>query len=289
MTRRDRISGRMVDLDWLSGRYDAFLIDQFGVLHDGIAAYPGAVEALDRLKRRGRRIALLSNSGKRTSANEDRLVRLGFSRGSWDLMMTSGEVAWRILAGQADAPRLRRGTRCLYFSRDGDTTAIEGLDLDLVEDAGRAELVLITGSRGDTWTLDDYREWLAPAAAAGAACICTNPDRIMLTASGPAFGAGRIGELYQELGGTVRWIGKPHGDIYALTLGALDAPSRSNVVCLGDSVEHDIAGARGAGLDSVLVRSGICAGLNEAALEQVFDDFGVVPDLILARFAPPEA
>ncbi|TGQ96366.1 TIGR01459 family HAD-type hydrolase, partial [Mesorhizobium sp. M1C.F.Ca.ET.204.01.1.1] len=79
----------------LAERYGVFLLDQFGVLHDGQAPYPGAVEALSTLKRAGKTVVLISNSGKRARPNEDRLLKLGFEVGSWDHFVSSGEVAWR--------------------------------------------------------------------------------------------------------------------------------------------------------------------------------------------------
>ncbi|TIV49328.1 MAG: TIGR01459 family HAD-type hydrolase, partial [Mesorhizobium sp.] len=102
----------------LAERYDVFLLDQFGVLHDGQQPYPGAVEALSALKRAGKMVALISNSGKRAEPNERRLLKLGFEAGSWDHFVSSGEVAWRIFKDMAREGTLRSGTRCLLISRD---------------------------------------------------------------------------------------------------------------------------------------------------------------------------
>lgn len=272
------------DLAELAERYDHFFVDQFGVLHEGSAAYPGAIEALSKLKASGKSVVLLSNSGKRSAPNEERLAGLGFARGSWDIFLSSGEVAWRRFAGLADQPGLDAGTRCLLIARDGDRSAVEGLAIELVDDAARAEVILLAASEGDRFDLDHYRRLLAPAATAGVPCLCTNPDRIMLTKSGPRFGAGRIAELYEELGGTVEWIGKPHPAIYEAALERLGDPPRQRVVGIGDSVEHDIAGAAGAGLSSALVRSGILAGMSGPELDEMFARHGARPDFILPGF-----
>jgi HAD superfamily hydrolase (TIGR01459 family) len=265
--------------------FDVFLLDQFGVLHDGQKPYPGAVEALLRLKEAGKRVALLSNSGKRAGPNEERLRRLGFPDGLWDVFLSSGELAWRVFSGFEGEPALQAGMRCLLIARDGDPSAVDGLDMALVEDGASAKLVLISASEGDRFPLEHYSDLLAPAARAGAPAVCTNPDKVMLTASGPRFGAGRIAELYEELGGTVRWIGKPHLDIYRAALAHLGDPAPNTVLCIGDSVEHDIAGARGAGLAAALVRSGIHADLEGDGLEAEFFRHRARPDFILTRFA----
>jgi HAD superfamily hydrolase (TIGR01459 family) len=272
------------DLRDLASHYDHFLVDQFGVLHDGSSAYPGAIDALSKLKAAGKTVVLLSNSGKRSAPNEARLLGFGFEPGSWDHFLSSGEVAWRRFAGRPGKPGLAQGMRCLLIARDGDRTAIEGLDLELIEDAAQAEIILLAASEGDRFDLAHYRDLLAPAAAAGVPCICTNPDRIMLTKSGPHFGAGRIAELYEELGGHVDWIGKPYRAIYDAALDALGNPPREKVIGIGDSIEHDIAGARGAGLSAALVRSGILAELSERELDELFSRHDSVPDFILPAF-----
>lgn len=272
------------DVADLAGLFDHFIVDQFGVLHDGSAPYPGAIEALSELKAAGKSVVLLSNSGKRSAPNEERLVGLGFQRGSWDMFLSSGEVAWRRFAGSTGDPGLAPGSRCLLVARDGDRSAVDGLDIKLVEDAAQADIILLSASEGDRFDLDHYRRLLAPAAAAGVPCLCTNPDRIMLTKSGPRFGAGRIAELYEELGGPVEWTGKPYPAIYAAALDSLRNPPNDRVVSIGDSVEHDIAGAAGADLSSALVRSGILAGMSGQELEALFARHGSQPDFILPGF-----
>ena len=97
--------------------------------------------------------------------------------------------------------------------------------------ASEADLVIIAGSQADKVSLDDYRTMLAPAARRGAPCLCTNPDKLMLTASGNAPGAGRIAEIYEELGGAVTWVGKPFPEIYraAAELAASSEPARRSL------------------------------------------------------------
>lgn len=110
---------------------------------------------------------------------------------------------------------------------------------------------------------------------------------IMLTPLGPRFGAGRIAALYAELGGAVEWIGKPYPAIYEAALRLAGQPDKAAVVAIGDSVEHDIAGARNAGIGAALVRSGILAELDAAGLEALYREHGARPDHLLPGFALP--
>jgi HAD superfamily hydrolase (TIGR01459 family) len=266
----------------LAQRFDIFVLDQFGVLHDGSTPYPGAVEALLELKAAGKRILLLSNSGKRSAPNEARLAMLGFQPGSWDHFLSSGETAWLSLQRSL---RDRAGLRCLLISRDGDRSAIEGLPVTLTQSSMDADIVLLSASEGDRYDLDHYRRLLAPAAARGVECLCTNPDKVMLTAAGHRFGAGRIADLYAEMGGPVMWIGKPFAEIYAAALTMLGNPDPADVVCVGDSIEHDIAGGQGAGLATALVTTGILEQASDAERAKLFAGHGATPDFLLRTFA----
>lgn len=274
----------VLDLAQLRDVHDVFLVDQFGVLHDGETAYPGAINAVSELKASGATIVLLSNSGTRAAPNEARLARLGFDPGRWDLFLSSGELAWRIFADGAGERSLRPGTKCLLFSRRGERSAVADLPIEVVDRADEAEIVLLTGSDGDRVELGWYRERLKPAALRGLPCICTNPDKIMLTRNGAGFGAGRIADLYVELGGSVTWIGKPYPEIYSAALSSLGSPGKARVVGIGDSIEHDIAGAKGSGLSAALVRSGVLASAAPEDLEALYLRHGERPDYILPAF-----
>ncbi len=272
------------DLRDLAARFDVFFVDQFGVLHDGSAPYPGAVAALTALKAAGKKIVLVSNSGKRASQNEKRLLGLGFEAGTWDSFLSSGEVAWRKFAGELGGERLAAGTRCLLLSRGKDYSAVDGLDLELVEDGARAEVVLLSGSEGDTRPMEYYRALLAPAARAGVSLICTNPDKIMLTEAGLKYGAGAIADLYEEMGGKAERIGKPFPSIYEAAMRVLGDPPKERIVGIGDSIEHDIAGGRGAGLSTALVTTGILDTATAAERQQLYAEHGATPDFLLRAF-----
>lgn len=262
-------------------RYDAFLIDQFGVLRDGRGPYPRAAGTLAALKAAGKRNIVLSNSGKRSRENSVRLAELGFDSVTWDWFLTSGETAFRIMQAEAGSGASRK---CLLISRDNDTSPLDGLAIERTEHAEDADIVLIAASEGDVHAISYYQELLGPAARRRLPCLCTNPDKIMLTRSGTAFGAGRIAELYEQLGGTVRWIGKPFPDIYVQARQFLGDIAPARICAIGDSVEHDIAGAAAAGFASVLVTTGILAQASAEDRAMLFQAHDAVPDFILPEF-----
>jgi HAD superfamily hydrolase (TIGR01459 family) len=267
----------------LTDRYDVFFVDQFGVLRDDDGAYPGANAALLHLKALGKTIVILSNSGRSGAYNGDRLVKLGFDRSGFDHFLTSGDVAHNILAEETAG---KAGiTRCLTISSGGDRNLAERLGFESVEDAALADIVIISGSEAERIPLSAYRDRLRPAAERGIPCYCTNPDRHKLVkGGGTAPGAGSIALAYEALGGPVRWFGKPHPAIYRQAQSLLDNMEADRIVCVGDSIEHDIAGAAGAGLASCLVRTGILASTPESALAPICETHGARPDFVMARF-----
>jgi HAD superfamily hydrolase (TIGR01459 family) len=268
---------------------DAFLLDQFGTLHDGARLYPGVADGMAALRAAGKRVLILSNSGKRSGPNISRLSRIGLQPASYDGFLSSGEVAWQLLAERTH-PALATARRCLVLSRGVEAEALAGLDLDQTEDAATADLVLLLGSDADRIGLDAYRDRLGPAAQRGIPCLCGNPDRSMVLADGGvAPAAGRIAELYAEMGGPVIWIGKPGAAIYeaAFTMlqpmlgGLVDRP---RVWAVGDSIEHDVAGAAAHGCRTLLVLTGLMAGRSEAALAAEIARWRVAPDAIMSAF-----
>ncbi len=268
-------------LEILANAHDAFLVDQFGVLLDGSAAYPGAAAALAFLAATGKPVILLSNSGKRSDPNAARLERLGFRRESYRLVLSSGEAAWRHLSHRAFPP----GTKVWLHARDSDTTAVDGLGLTTTDDPSQAALLVLAGSQADRLTLDDYSTLLRPVAGK-VPMLCSNPDIQMLTPQGLRPGAGRIAQLFVELGGTVDLIGKPYPLIYHEARRLLPGIAPDRILCIGDSPAHDIAGGHRVGFTTCLVRTGLHAATPDADLAALcLAEAGALPDHILPRFA----
>jgi HAD superfamily hydrolase (TIGR01459 family) len=265
----------------IASSFDAVFFDQYGVLHDGRNPYPGAADALAALKSRGVKIVVLSNSGRSGAANAERMTTLGFERERYDLIVTSGDVARTLLKRGCFPALLTPGARCFFVSRGRDDEIASALGVVRVANSEGADLVIIAGSRADKVSLDDYRAALASAARRGTPCMCTNPDKVMLTASGNAPGAGRIAEIYEELGGVVTWIGKPFPEIYRAAAELSRVENPRNVLCVGDSVEHDIAGANRFGAFAALVRTGILSGLSDKELAAEIGRHGALPDYVI--------
>jgi HAD superfamily hydrolase (TIGR01459 family) len=267
-----------IDLAGLSDRYEVFFIDQFGVLRDDEKAYDGAVEALEILKKTGKTIVILSNSGRSGEHNVKRLAPLGFASSSFDHFVTSGDVAYAILSGSATSGK------CFTISSGGDTDLADRLGMSSVGSSAEADIVIISGSEAERIAMDDYREMLRPAAENHRPCFCTNPDLLKLSKGTVAPGAGAIADLYEELGGSVTRIGKPFPGIYEYALQLCGITDKTTVICIGDSIDHDIAGAQNAGLHSVLVETGILSDQSADERRALMAEIDVWPTFTMRQF-----
>jgi HAD superfamily hydrolase (TIGR01459 family) len=268
-----------VTLAALMNRYDVFFVDQFGVLRDDQDAYDGAPAALATIKNANKTVVVLSNSGRSGKFNSDRLVALGFAPDTFDHFVTSGDVAYELLSASTSA--IAPGGKCFTISSGNDQNLADRLGLVSVDRGDDADVVIISGSEAEIISMDAYLEMLIPAASRQLPCYCTNPDIHKLSNGSIAPGAGSIARIYEKLGGTVVWLGKPHREIYDYALSLIGNPDRRRVVCIGDSVEHDILGAGGADLDSVLVRTGLMTAKSDTEVATIIASTGARPTFIM--------
>ncbi|WP_299958622.1 TIGR01459 family HAD-type hydrolase [uncultured Roseobacter sp.] len=270
-------------LEHLFDQYDAFLIDQFGVLMSGSGPYPRADAALAALAARGKPVVVLSNSGKRSAPNCARLVRNGFDRAHFDTVLTSGEIAYEHLAAEIGHTVPHRA-RVLVLIKDGDTPPLAGLDVIRTDTPEAADLVLIV-SRDPAKPIESYAPILARLADRNVPGICVNPDLKMLTSQGLIASAGQLGQMFQSLGGRLQWFGKPHPLIYDRAKERLGTVRSESVLCIGDSLQHDIAGGGAASFRTALVRTGVNAEVSDHDLERLIRSSKHTPDHFLSEFA----
>jgi HAD superfamily hydrolase (TIGR01459 family) len=245
----------------LADRYDAFILDVWGVLHDGVKPFDGVVPTLEALKQAGKPVLLLSNASRRSPSVAPQLTRLGVPPDLYQTILTSGDETWRGLAtrGRADADPFYRdlGRRCFVIGSGRDPGFFDALDVEPVEDPAISDFVLANSLQRIGQTPADYEETMVAAHGNGAAFICANPDLVVVYAGKLEYCPGSLAARYEELGGAVMYQGKPHAPVYARALSMLGNPDPRRVLCVGDSLRTDIAGANAAGLDSLLLAGGI--------------------------------
>jgi HAD superfamily hydrolase (TIGR01459 family) len=242
-------------LSALSDRYDVVLCDVWGVIHNGVASFPEACDALTKWGESQGPVVLISNSPRPSADVVAQLDGLGVPRSAWSGFVTSGDATRALLKARAPGKVWKIGP-----PRDEVLYA----DIDLIE-AGceDADFVSCTGLYEDeTEVPENYRERLKVAADRGLLFICANPDRVVQRGDRLIFCAGALADLYESLGGQVVMAGKPYGAIYDLALekaaALLGRPvDRDRVLCVGDGVITDVKGAHAQKLACLFVAKGI--------------------------------
>ena len=292
--------------------YDGFVLDAYGVIRDAKRALPGAVACLERLRASGKKLAVVSNS---TSLDQpQQLEALGVDSSFFSAVVTSGSAA---------LPRIRGGEfgrKAVLFCWTPQQSRSDPEALGVVPCAAEdADFVLATGTSvvrtapshgsgsaaGDLDTIGIHlgNEWPAEADEVLAAClrrrlkmVVLNPDVVSVQPDGSIkYQAGAVGKRYERLGGEVEYIGKPRAYVFREAIRAMGlAPDR--VAHVGDSLHHDVAGAKATGIDSVFIASGIhkgalgislesrAADLRDGDLEALFGREGETPTHVSPHF-----
>jgi HAD superfamily hydrolase (TIGR01459 family) len=255
----------------VAARYDVIVFDQWGVLHNGTAPYEGAIAAMAGLTCNR---AVLSNSGKRAAPNAERIAAMGFDAALFDHVMTSGEALWQDIAqDRISHSRFHPVERAAGDAADW----AEGLAIDLTA-PNAAQAILLMGLLDGT-DLSDWTQQLSDWRARDLPLYCTNPDRQSPRAGGLVISPGALAYMYREMGGQVMFYGKPHLPVFT----ALEAAcGKGRYLMVGDSLEHDIAGAQTAGWDSLLIQGGLYAqafatGDHDSVLADLVAKQGIAP------------
>jgi HAD superfamily hydrolase (TIGR01459 family) len=251
---------RLIDgMRVLAPAYDGFILDLWGVVHDGTAPFPGVLDCMERLIGAGKRLVLLSNAPRRADDVRRRIAMIGVPEELYHGVMSSGEEAWQHLRRRDDPFYAGLGRRCLHIGSDRDLEMRDGLDLSFLGVPDEADFILNTGPAGWDDTIEDYAPVLTAARECDLPMVCANPDLVVIHNGRPALCAGALAEEYERIGGRVRWHGKPHASVYDSCIELLGIGDRRRLLAIGDSLRTDIAGAAAARIDSLLVAGGVHA------------------------------
>jgi HAD superfamily hydrolase (TIGR01459 family) len=271
----------------LARDYDVLLCDVWGVVHNGVAAFPAAADALMRFRAAGGTAILITNAPRAGDAVARILDRLGVPRQAYDAITSSGDVTRGVVAS-------RRGETLFHLGPQRDLSIFTGLDVTFTA-LESADYVVCSGLFDDTTeTPESYRDMLAAMRARSLFMVCANPDIVVERGDTLVYCAGALADAYAGLGGEVLYCGKPYAPIYDTALATAAAlrggkpPNHKRVLAIGDSVRTDLRGAQAFGIDYMFVTSGIHAeqyGSRETpdltALNAAFDAAGVTPKAVM--------
>jgi HAD superfamily hydrolase (TIGR01459 family) len=267
----------------LAQSYDVLLCDVWGVIHNGVAAFAPACDALLRFRKRGGTAILITNAPRPGEAVARILDRLAVPRQAYDAITSSGDTTRGIVAS-------RPGQRVFHLGPQRDVPIFAGLDVAFTP-LDTADYVVCSGLFDDTVeTPESYRDMLAAMRQRSLFMVCANPDIMVERGDTLVYCAGALADAYAALGGEVLYCGKPYAPIYQAALTAASAARGGaavpleRVLAIGDSVRTDLKGAAAFGIDSVFVTSGIHAEEyggrhtpDSEALDGIFAAGGVMP------------
>ena len=269
----------------LADRYDGFVLDLWGVIHDGVNAFPHAVETLGRLRDAGKRTLLLSNVPRPNDAVQQMMRRMGIPDTLYTDILTSGEAVRRALTAPPDLWWAELGARVFHLGPVRDRPTLEGLPLTTVDTPEAADFVVNTGpdDHRNPTDMAEFEEVLQRCASARLPMVCANPDLEVIRGGMRVLCAGALALRYGEIGGDVRSLGKPDAAIYQPVLQQLGLPPE-RVLAVGDSLRTDIAGAAAVEVDACWVLDGIHGdalragdGFDSAKAEALARDAGLSP------------
>lgn len=282
--------------DEIADAYAAVFCDVWGCVHNGIVPIESAVSALQAFARRGGWIVLITNSPRTHDAVEAQIDRMGVPRSAWHMVVTSGDAAKTALFSGAVGRAVHHigPDSALGFFDPPDQLA-DGQECVSLVSLDQAEGIVCTGLFNDELeTPEDYAEQLAEARRRGLKLLCANPDIVVDRGKTRVFCAGAISQAYERMGGTTLLFGKPRRAIYDLARDLLAETepgiADSGILCIGDGIGTDIAGASGQGLDSLFVTGGLAARETGTArqpdpesLSQFLSQFPARPDYAIGQ------
>ena len=274
---------RILDqLSEISASYDAAFVDLWGCMHNGLAAFPDAVAAMQAFRASGGKVVLVTNAPRPRGPVEVQIGQLGIPDDAWDSIATSGDSA------RAAMFRGAIGEKVWFMGQKMDLPFFEPLKLidDPVEISRvplqEAEGIACCGPEDPHADPEVYRAQFLFAKQKGLKLLCANPDIVVDRGDSREWCAGALAALYSEMGGESLYFGKPHPPIYDLArrrYAALDgAISDPRILAIGDGILTDILGAQQEEIDSVYITGGLAA---EETLTRRSPD----PDALAAHIA----
>ncbi len=278
------------NLSKLANDYDGFIIDLWGVLHDGHKPYPKAIDTLKSLRKLDKKIILLSNAPRRASKAGEVLTKLGFSKDLYDHLLTSGEVAYQSMNQEKTNSNINRSY--YYIGPKKDKNILDGLDYRMVTQANDADFAIVTGFDNEKSTLDEKISDITVCIKHDIPLICINPDMEVIRQNGvKMLCAGVIAKEYSNLGGIVNYFGKPYKDVYLKSIELLNINDNDKILAIGDNLHTDIIGANNMNIDSVLVTGGILSTtfennstFDKDKLIELFKKESIYPKYVIPSF-----
>ena len=228
-------------------KYDLFLVDLWGTVHDGRKLYNGIIDTLAEIKNKDKKIYFFSNYAKVSDYTIKLLNELGMPNELYDSVITSGETFLYDLKKGKFANKKVFNIVSNY--------EIDQFGLDVVKSVEDADLAVLAGNH-ESVNLTSFLR-LGEAKFQNKPVLCLNPDICTVKGEKLVPEAGLLGKYYELIGGDVIYYGKPYKRIYEYALEIAGITNKNKIIAIGDNIDTDIKGAKDFGIDNYLVKTGI--------------------------------
>jgi len=236
----------------LIDEYEIFFFDQWGVVHDGHKIFPEAEKVFEVLQNSKKNIFIISNSGKRSSDNIERMKKLGANHILKSPIITSGDVCYELLINKKK-PFQNIGNN--YFVVATEYPLLHKTNYKKARDLDNADFLLLSSTTGFK-DYDNLNQIFDQAIQLNLPLVCSNPDVLGVSGEKIHPSTGDLAIQYKKLGGIIHVIGKPGLEIFEFAFNQTSS-LKEKVLMVGDSLFNDIFGANQFEIDSLLITSGI--------------------------------
>lgn len=265
---------KLEHLSEIYSSYETFVIDLWGVIHNGIILNTKAIEVIENLSKKSKKIVFLSNAPRPSEQVKKFLKKLKMEERLLKHVVTSGEAAMKAI----NENRFGKFFYHLGPSRDDSIFyKVKNNKTDLKS----SDFILCTGLFNDQEEdLNYYKDLLKNSISKK--LICTNPDLIVHRGEKKEYCAGSIAKIFETLGGRAIYFGKPYKEIYKMCFN-----DKEKVLAIGDNLRTDIKGANNLNIDSIFISNGVHRDefKNNIELDNLFNKYKVTtnyyqPELI---------
>tara|TARA_B100002019_G_scaffold244369_1_gene221315 strand:- start:222 stop:1028 length:807 start_codon:yes stop_codon:yes gene_type:complete len=224
--------------------YDTFIIDLWGVMHNGIILNSKAIDAVDKLKKNSKKFVFLSNAPRPSANVIDFLLKMKMDKKYLSNVMTSGEAAMHAINQK------KFGKTFFHLGPKRDAQIFEKVK-DHETKIDKCDFILCTGLfDGHEDDLEYYKKLLKNHASKK--LICTNPDLTVHRGNIEELCAGSVAKVFEQLGGKVIYFGKPYETVYKMCF-----EKNERVLVIGDNLRTDIKGANSLNFDCIYISEGV--------------------------------
>ena len=225
--------------------YELFIIDLWGVVHNGIELHKNAIHTLSKITEAKKNYILLTNAPRPNEIVKIFLENLGLDKSMSENVFTSGEAALGYLK------KNYIGQKFYHIGPPRDFDLFNDFKNKKTEDLDKSDYLLCTGLYDQhDQDLNYYKELLKNFTSKK--MVCTNPDLVVNKGKKREYCAGSVAMIFEKIGGEVIYFGKPYPEVYNQSI-----TNNNKVIAIGDNLNTDIKGAINMNYDSLIITDGV--------------------------------